>query len=154
MNRQNAVIFSTRLYSTLEQYGNRFPANCVLEQRQDNNTTFVAVTFTCDNGHAGHIILEDPNFTNGRAAHAQPRIGYVSMSCSIDLSNGYFLELCVENIGQMFEVIEFCQQLLQYQPDIDTDIEYLEYVRVPILLQDHWCVTPRLRELQNIDKNI
>ena len=150
MNRQNfqnectnAVNFSTTLYNTLQQNVNRLPANCVLEQRR-NNSMNVVITFTCDNGHTGHIVLGDPNWTN--AGHVQPRIGYIEMLCAVDRFNGYFMEICVDNIDQMFEIIDFCQQLLPYQPN-DFD---LDYVRVPNRLLDHWCVPPHLRELQNV----
>jgi hypothetical protein len=152
MNRQNfriecrnAVNFSTALYNTFEQNVNRMPANCVFEQRR-NNPRIVVVSFTCDNGHTGHIVLADPNWTNG--GFVQPQIGYVSMLCSIDRFNGFFMEICVENIDQMFEIIDFCQQLLPYQPAVDD----LDYVRVPNHLLDHWCVPPHLRRLQNFEQ--
>ena len=138
----NAVNFSISLYNTLQQNVIRMPANCVLEQRP-NNRRILAVSFTCDNGHTGHIVLGDPNWTNGGIV--QPQIGYVTMLCSIDRFNGYFMEICVENIDQMFEIIDFCQQLLPFQPDVVD----LDYVRIPNHLLDHWCVTPRLRALNN-----
>ncbi len=144
VERTNAINFSISLYNTLEQNVNRLPANCVLEQRQNNSQT-VVITFTCDNGHTGHIVLGDPNWTNGGLV--QPRIGYVEMLCSVDRFNGYFMEICVENIDQMFEIIDFCQQLLPYQPVV---VE-LDYVRVPNHLIAHWCVPPHLRQLNNFD---
>jgi hypothetical protein len=155
MNRQNvrvectnAVNFSITLYNTLLQNVNLMPANCVLEQRRNNSQT-VVISFTCDNGHTGSIVLLDPNWTNGGVV--QPQIGYVSMLCSVDRFNGYFMEICVENIDQMFEIIDFCQQLLRYQPDV-AELDYeLDYVRVPNHLIDHWCVPPHLRQLNNFD---
>ena len=145
--RTNAVNFSITLYNTLLQNVNRLPANCVLEPRRNNSMT-VVISFTCDNGHTGHVVLGDPNWTN--AGHVQPRIGYIEMLCAVDRFNGYFMERCVENIDQLFEIVDFCQQLLPYQPDG----RYLDYVRVPNRLLDHWCVTPRLRELQNVVQNV
>ncbi len=151
MNRQNfrvecrnAINFSTALYDTLEQNVNRLPANCVLEPRQNNYQT-VVITFTCDNGHSGHIVLGDPNWTNG--GHVQPRIGYVEMLCAVDRFNGYFMEICVDNIDQLFEIIDFCQQLPRYQPNVYD----LDYVRVPNHLIAHWCVPRHLRQLNNFD---
>jgi hypothetical protein len=148
VERTNAVNFSIALYDTLDQNVNRLPANCMLEER-DNDSMCVVVYFTCDNGHTGHIVLGDPNWTNGGVI--QPQNGYVSILCSVDRFNGYFMEICVENIDQMFEVIDFCQQLLPYQPDI-VELDYeLDYVRVPNHLIDHWCVPPHLRQLNNFD---
>jgi hypothetical protein len=144
---RNAFNFSIALYNTLLQNVNRLPANCVLEQRRNNSMT-VTISFTCDNGHTGHVVLLDPNWTNG--GNVQPQIGYVSMLCSVDRFNGYSIERCVENIDQLFEIVDFCQQLLPYQPDV----RYLDYVRVPNRLLDHWCVPPHLRELQNVVQNV
>jgi hypothetical protein len=67
----------------------------------------------------------------------------------IDRFNGYIMEICVENIDQLFEIIDFCQQLLPYQPIVDD----LDYVRVPNHLMDHWCVPPHLRQLNNFEQN-
>jgi hypothetical protein len=103
VERTNAVNFSITLYNTLLQNGNRLPANCVLEPRRNNSQT-VVVSFTCDNGHTGSVVLFDPNWTNGGVV--QPQIGYVSMLCSVDRFNGYFMEICAENIDQMFEIMQ------------------------------------------------
>jgi hypothetical protein len=144
VERTNAVNFSISLYNTMVENVNRLPANCVLEPRQNNSQT-VVITFTCDNGHSGHIVLGDPNWTNG--GHVQPRIGYVEMLCAVDRFNGYFMEICVENIDQLFEIIDFCQQLPRYQPNVYD----LDYVRVPNHLIAHWCVPRHLRQLNNFD---
>jgi hypothetical protein len=81
---------------------------------------------------------------------AVPDNGYVHMLCSIDAFNGYFLEITVDNFLEMIDVIAFCQNLLEYQPQNE---RLIDYVRVPPHLLNHRYVQPNLQQL-NINANV
>lgn len=71
---------------------------------------------------------------------------FVKIRCTINLYNGPLLEINVANADEMYEVMAFCQSLLQFQPQPPAGYG-LEYIRIPEHLMDHRFVSPELREM-------
>jgi len=141
----NAVNFSIQLHNTIQNYP--LPIHCTLRPRVQNADN------DADNYHI-HIDFSDPNsIFNGTISISIPyetyeftiEEGYVHMMCMLNAHNGIFLEITVNSLDEMYDVIAFCQNILQYQPN--NEANDLEYVRVPHDLLDYWCVSDLLREL-------
>ncbi len=132
----NAVNFAIYLHELITN--NYLPHYTTLRQLvpnlDDHSAENVVIDFVHPHSnHIGYISMFLPN-ENER--------GFVSMLCAVNTHNGYFIEITVDTIDEMYEVIAFCQNILQYQPGA----QELDYVRIPNHLLNHWCVTPLLRD--------
>jgi hypothetical protein len=131
----NAVNFAIYLHELISN--NHLPPHTTLRplvpNLDENSAENVLIDFVHPHSnHIGYIAMFLPN-ENER--------GFVSMLCAINAHNGYFIEITVDTINEVYGVIAFCQNILQYQPDT----EMLNYVRIPNHLLNHWCVTPLMR---------
>lgn len=137
-NTETEIInFAINLQNTITQFP--LPPHCTLLPRQDIYDSSVIIEFVHPGSNrTGSAIMYKPTMENGYYGE-----GFIEMMCSIDGFNGYYIEMMVNSVYEMFEVIQFSQQLLQYQPNTTQ----LEYVHVPLHLLNHWCVQPRLRAL-------
>jgi hypothetical protein len=134
----HAVNFAIELQETI-QNDNRLPANCTLSPRNVASGYVIQIEYNHPgSSHTGKIMITIPHDLDYDIA-----TGFVKMHCNIDAHSRFFLELMVNSLDEMYDVISFCQNLLQYQPDES----YLHYVRVPSHLLNHWCVSPMLRYL-------
>ena len=140
----NAVNIAIHIKNQL-QLPNQLPPHCNLVLHNENLVRFetlVLIEFTNPHSnHTGHILIGDAAYMARN--DAVPNNGYVYMLCSISAFNGYFMEITVNNLVEMLEVVAFCQNLLEYQPDE----QFIEYVHIPEHLLNHWCVPQHLRRL-------
>jgi hypothetical protein len=88
--------------------------------------------------------MSDPQWHIGETNYA-----FAHVLCAIDRFNWYFIDITVDNLEQLFGVVAFCQNILQYQPESDE----LDYIIVPPHLLNHWCVSQQLR-IQNANRFI
>jgi hypothetical protein len=63
--------------------------------------------------------------------------------CAINRHNGYFMEINVNTMDEVYDVIQMCQSILPYQPN---NVE-LDYVRVPNNYLDNWWIPNYLRNI-------
>lgn len=116
---------------------NMLPSFCMLQTLETLNEIGMShtVIISVSNPHAyhhGHVVLVVPdNNTND----------IIDIHCSINGYVGNFLEISVNRISQVFEVVQFCKELLSYQAHIND----LTYIYIPPHLLDHWCVSPTMR---------
>lgn len=135
-----AINFAMELEDTIQN--NPLPIHCSLVPRDEESSYFVNINYDNPNSiYTGKIIMSIPHNYNNFAIIN----GYVKMVCVINSHNGYFLEIIVNTLNDMYDVISFCQNLLEYQPNHEAN--NLRFVRVPNNLLNHWCVTPELRNV-------
>ena len=126
-----SVLFARELQHFLEA-DNRIPHGCrlipyngpSLRDHGRNYGHYVLVEFEHQrvNDMVGSIVLELP----------VPYGSIVHMRCSINQYNGCFLRRTVDSIEAMYEVMEFCYQVMQAQPEPRPDDDYgLDYLRIP-----------------------
>ena len=142
--RSNNILFAKDLQSFLEA-DNRIPFGCnilpynrlSLDNDEPGFEDIVLVDFYHQDVNLhGRIGLRFPVF---------PQVGFVHMSCRIDKYNGCFLEITAETSDEMYEVMAFCQSLLQCQ---HVEIGYyIDYVQIPNNLMYHRFVSHAWREL-------
>ena len=129
------------------QLPNQLPQHCRLIDPENYRHLYnfeknVYIDFTTPHSnHKGAAIIFHPESLNKYVANLDLN-GYVHMLCTINAFNGYFMELTVNSREDMLEVLEFCQLLLEYQPDEDE----LDFVRIPDHMQNHWCVEESRRQ--------
>lgn len=99
--------FTKIMYSIIEQNMYRLSESFSLRPYVDNDLRIV-VDIICINSHIGYVVIGNLNDN-----------GFVRISCRIDRLNEYVTQLYVNTIDQIFEIIQFCQQLLIHQPDED-----------------------------------
>jgi hypothetical protein len=133
LNAHNdAVIFANYMYNYII---NLLPPHCTVRPLEEGEWSSTNIIIECahpQSNHIGHVILRMPG------GH-----GFVHMMGAINSFNGFLFNMTVNNAEDMFEVIAFCQNLLQFQPDA----HILDYVRIPNNLLNHWCVPDNLRAL-------
>lgn len=137
----NAVIVANNLKYTLINQ-NILPPNCSLMMRPQVTIpdTNIFITFNNpESNHTGHVMIS-------QLIDIDTPVDGLHMLCAVDSFNGYFIEITVLNVEEMLEVIEFCQTILAYQPN---NQRFLEFVRVPNHMLNHWCVPLHVRQ-QNI----
>jgi hypothetical protein len=130
----NKVNFAIYLHEFISD--NRLPPYITLRPLVPERDAVLIDFVHPNSNYEGHIAMFSPN-ENER--------GFAKMLCSVNAHNGCFIEITVNTIIEVYGVIAFCQNILQYQPDT----QFLEYVRVPTHLLNHWCVTPQLRGAQD-----
>ena len=155
-NNNNQNLYNNAVNSAIEiknllQHQNQLPPHCNLVLHNEHLNQFetcVLIEFTNPNSnHTGHVLIGDAAYMTRNDAVPDNR--YVHMMCSIHAFNGYFLEITVDNFLEMIDVIAFCQNLLEYQPENE---RIIDYVRVPPHLLNHRYVRPHLRQL-NMNAN-
>ena len=157
-NNNNNELYNNAVNCALEienNIQNFLPQHCtlILNENINQDETCVLITFTNPHSnHTGRVLI-------GEAAYMArnegvPDNGYVHMLCSIDAFNGYFLQITVDNFLEMIDVIAFCQNLLEYQPENE---QRIDYIRVPLHLLNHRYIQPNLRQLNmnaNLEQNV
>ncbi len=138
--RTEKINFAMELQSFLEE-DNHLPLGCTLlpYNRIDINSDSPGFEdrVLVDFDHPGVVLegrigLELPMESEGH---------FVKMKCGINGNNGHFLQVVVKTSDEMYQVMEFCQSLLQWQStDNLTEGVYLERVRIPAHLMSHPCV--------------
>jgi hypothetical protein len=138
------------------QQPNQLPQHCnlVLQNNGQMNQfeTYAHIEFTTPrSNHTGYVLVGHSEFMQRNIENPDLN-GYIHMSCSVDAFNGYFMEISVNTLEDIFSVVEFCQNLLDYQPDGE-----LDFVRIPNHMLNHWCIPEHLRnrhlQLQNLNEN-
>ncbi len=147
-----ACDIATNIKNQLQQ-PNQLPphSNLLLENEHGLNMfeTYALIQFTSPNSNkGGHIVVGDPEFMQRNMQYPDLNGNNLHMFCSIDAFNGYFMDMSVNSLEEVLEVLEFCQQLLDYQPDEDE----LNFVRVPNHMLNHLFVPERLRQ-RNLREN-
>ncbi len=142
----NALNFASELRQTIAN--NPLPPHCnmlpIQPYQNDNAAKYVVIEFTHpQSSHTGHVLLSLPS---------ENEEGQIQIMCAINRFNGFFNEMIVNSYAEMYQVISFCQHILQFQPDNDNNAA-LDYIRIPNPLLDHWCVPPHIR-LVNLNPNI
>jgi hypothetical protein len=134
-------------YQEQNQEHRRFPQHCRLELENEwgdinNFEAFVCIRFTSPHSASGGWVMA------GHPAHFQPRNpnvdknGFLHIECSLDAINGgFFMDISVNNIDEMLTILEFCQNLLAYQPE-----GMIDFVRIPPHMMDRWFVPEYLRQ--------
>ncbi len=140
-NYRYAVIFATNITYMLSD-DNILPPHCTLDINNpyinEPETKVIIDFFHPRSNHIGKIIIGYPFYMNSNNAG-----GFAHMLCGINSHNDYFLQITVDNINELLGVIAFCQNILQYQPEE----LHLNFVRIPLYLLNHWCVSPELRNV-------
>jgi hypothetical protein len=125
--RTEKINFARELQSFLEE-DNSIPFGCTLVPYNRINIYSDAPGFE----ESVLIDIDDPNSEyHGRIGLELPidSSGYfVEIRCSLNQHNGRFFQGVAETSDEMYQMIEFCQSLLQWQP---TGLDDLERVRIP-----------------------
>ena len=145
-NLNNALNFAIELRQTIAN--NQLPPHCnmlpIQPFQNGESAKYVIIAFTHpQTNHTGHVLLSLSN---------ENEEGQIHIMCAIDRFNGFFNEINVNSYTEMYQVISFCQHILQFQPDNDNNVE-LNYIRIPNPLLDHWCVSPHMRHV-NLNPSI
>ncbi len=141
-NYNNAIIFATNMKYTLINQ-NILPSYCslMLHSHGEHPDANVVISLNhLESNYNGYVIISQLIDIN------TPVDGFVRMLCTIDSYNGNFIEITVNNMEEMLDVIQFCQNILVYQPPNQHN---LEFIRVPNHLLNHWCVPLHVQQ-QNI----
>lgn len=143
------VIFNSQVefalfFQSFLETDNRIPLGCTL-------VPYNRIAVGSDVLGFENVVLVDFNHpgvnVHGRICLSSPLYSvdtFVKMRCSINMFNGYFLEINVANADEMYEVMAFCQSLLQVQPQPPAGYG-LDYVRIPEHLIDHRFVSSEWR---------
>ena len=108
---------------------------------EENNGPSIAITFTQPNCNAtGDILLGEPKFFL-RDENAE---GFIHMECHI--RNKKTVKITVENFEELLEMLQFCQSLLPFQPEVD----YLRYSVIPLHLLNHRGIPNEVRNFNKI----
>jgi hypothetical protein len=135
------------------QLPNQLPPHCnlVLDNDYDFHLfeTYAIITFkNPQSNREGQVIVGDPEFS--QKDFRFPNLnGSLHLFCMIDAFNGYFMRITVDSIEEVLSIVEFCQQLLEHQPDENE----LAFVRVPPHMMNHWCIPESLRQRNLRERN-
>jgi hypothetical protein len=129
---------------------NHFPQHCELiidaPELMDipNLEAFVYFRISSPHSrHSGWIMVGHPELMQMR--HED---GNIHMKCQINAHNGdYIMEINIENFEEMLIVLEYCQNLLDYQP-----AGMFNYVRVPPHMRDLWFIPESLLRQQHLQR--
>jgi hypothetical protein len=138
MNNLHTSYNNTILLHQTIQNDNRLPQNCTLRgsgrvRRSERQTHFITIDFEhTQSDQVGVIMISVPNGMND-----------FEMMCCINSHNGYFMEITVNTMDDVYDVIHMCQYILQFQPN---NI-HLDYVRVPNNYLHYWWIPNYLREV-------
>jgi len=151
-----ACKIATDIKNQLQQ-PNKLPqhSNLMLENEYDINlfeaSTMIEFTSPISN-RKGQIIIEDPEFMQRNIEYSDLNETHLDVFCMIDAYNGYFMNITVNSLEEVLAVLEFCQQILDCQPDEDE----LQFVNIPSHILNHLFGPDRLgdRNLRKYNMNI
>ncbi len=135
INNYNQQCVNAVILHRIIQNQNRLPSFCLLQSLEtlseiSMSHTVIINVYNPNSYHHCHVVLMVTDY------------GQIEIHCSINGYVGNFLEISVNTILEVFELVQFCQDLLREQPHINN----LTYIRIPPNLLDHWCVSPALRD--------
>jgi hypothetical protein len=133
--RTEKINFARELQSFLEE-DNRIPFGCTLVPYNRLRIHSDAIGFE----ESVLIDIDDPQSEyQGRIGLELPidSTGYfVEIRCCLNQHNGRFFQGVAETSDEMYQMIEFCQSLLQWQPP---GVDDLERIQIPAHLAGNPC---------------